>query len=69
MDVLKKTNYNAKISEIEGKIPSVITLATSVVLRAAEQRKLNVSTLVQKRNYEAKIVDIENILLWLFTIS
>ena len=62
--LVKKTNYNINISEIEGKIPSVITLATSAALRTVEQR----TPLVEKRNYEAKLLDNENIFLWLFTI-
>ena len=62
--LVKKTNYNANISEIEGKIPSIITLATSAALKTVEQR----TPLVEKRNYEAKLLDNENIFLWLFTI-
>ena len=57
--LVKKTNYNANISEIEGKIPSIITLATSAALKAVEQR----TPLVEKRNYEAKLLDNENIFL------
>ena len=66
--LVKKTNYNAKIIEIEGKIPSVITLSTSAALRADEQRTPSVNTLVEKINYDAKLLDNENILLWLFAI-
>ena len=61
--LVKKTNYNAKIIEIEGKIPSVITLSTSAALRADEQRTPSVNTLVEKINYDAKLLDNENILL------
>ena len=67
-DLLKKTNYNAKIIEIEGKIPSAITLSTSAALRADEQRTPSVNTLVEKINYDAKLLDNENIFLWLFAI-
>ena len=34
--LVKKTNYNAKIIEIEGKIPSVLTLVTIAALRTVE---------------------------------
>ena len=57
--LVKKTNYNANISEIEGKIPSIITLATSAALKTVEQR----TPLVEKRNYEAKLLENENIFL------
>ena len=33
-DLLKKTNYNAKITETEGKIPSITGLATTAALTA-----------------------------------
>ena len=33
-DLLKKTNYNAKITETEGKIPSITGLATTASLTA-----------------------------------
>ena len=33
-DLLKKTNYNAKITEAEGKIPSITGLATTAALTA-----------------------------------
>ena len=32
MDLLTKTDYNAKITEIESKIPSISGLATNVAL-------------------------------------
>ena len=33
-DLLKKTNYNAKITDTEGKIPSITGLATTAALTA-----------------------------------
>ena len=54
-----KTDYNAKIIEIEGKIPSVTGLATSVVVNAVENKITNVSNQVKKADYGAKILDIE----------
>ena len=43
----KLTDYNAKITEIEGKIPSISGLATNAALTAVET-KIPVSNLVKK---------------------
>ena len=46
MDLLKKTNYNAKITEIEGEIPSITGLAT---ISALNKNKItDASNLVKK---------------------
>ena len=42
------TDY-AKITDIEGKIPSIIGLAITAVLTAVENRILSVSDLVKKQ--------------------
>ena len=55
IDLVKKTNYNAKITEIEGKIPSISSLATNAALTAAENRISNISSLVKKAYYNTKI--------------
>ena len=60
MDLLKKTHYNAKITEIENKKPSIIGLATNAALTAVENKTPNVSNLVKKIDYHPKISDIEN---------
>ena len=36
---VKKTDYNAKITEIEGKMPSISGLATNAALSAVENQK------------------------------
>ena len=46
MGLSKKTNYNAKITEIEGKVPSISGLATGT---AVENKIPDVSSLVKKR--------------------
>ena len=51
--------YNAKISEIEGKIPSITGLATTAALTMVENKIPNVSYLAKKMDYYAKISDIE----------
>ena len=56
---LKKTNFNAKMIEVEGKIPSINVLATNSALTAVENKILDVSSLVKKTDYNTKISDIE----------
>ena len=45
---VKKTDYNTKIAEIEGKIPDTSNLVTETALTTAENKILNVSSLVKK---------------------
>ena len=59
-DLVKKTNFNAKVAEIEGKIPSFSGLATNSALTAVENKIPDVSSLVKKTNYNTKISEIEN---------
>ena len=49
VDLLKKTDYNAKISEIESKIRSIRGLATTFALTAVENKIPDVSSLVKKK--------------------
>ena len=58
-DLVKKTNFNAKITEVEGKIPSITGLATTSALTAAENKIPNVRSLVKKTDYDTKMSDIE----------
>ena len=46
---LKKTDFDAKITEIEGKIPSITGLATNSALTAVENKIPDVSSLVKNR--------------------
>ena len=57
--MVKKTDFNTKITEIEGKIPSITGLATNSELTAAENKIPNVRSLVKKTDYNTKISDIE----------
>ena len=45
---VKKTDYNAKITEIEGKIPSISGLATNAALITVENKITNINGLVKK---------------------
>ena len=49
VDLLKKTDYNAKITEIEGKILSISGLPITTVLTTVENKITNVSHLVKKQ--------------------
>ena len=49
VDVLKKTDYNAKITEIEGKIPSISGLATIAALTTVKNKVPDVINLVEKQ--------------------
>ena len=48
VDLLKKTDYNAKITEIENKLPRTNGLATIAALTAIENKIPDVSNLVKK---------------------
>ena len=45
---LKKSDFNTKVTEIEGKIPSISSLATNSALTAVENKIPHVSSLVKK---------------------
>ena len=60
MILLKKTNYNTKITQLENKIPDISNLATKITLTTVENKMLSVSNLVKKTDYNTKITDIEN---------
>ena len=54
----KKTDYNAKIKDINDKIPSITNLATTDALTALEDKILDVSDLAKKEDYDTKISEI-----------
>ena len=47
-DLVKKTTFNAKITEVEDKIPNITGLATSSALTAVENKIPDFSSLVKK---------------------
>ena len=53
--LVKKTDSNDKVSEIEGKIPSTSGLATNSALTTVENKMPDVSSLVKKPDYDADI--------------
>ena len=58
-DLVKKTDFNAKITEMKGKIPSITGLATSSALAVIKNKVTDVSSLVKETDYDTKILDIE----------
>ena len=48
MVLLKKADYSAKITEIEGKIASISGLATNAALTTVENKLPSISSLVKK---------------------
>ena len=52
---LLKTDYISKITEIEGKIPSIIDLSTTAALTAVENKIPKFSNLVKKTDYDGKL--------------
>ena len=44
----KKADYNAKITEIEGKLPGISSLVTNSALTAVENKTPDISSLVKK---------------------
>ena len=61
--VLLKTDCNAKITEIEGKIPCISGLAANVALTAIGNTISNTSSLVKKTDYNTRLQKLKRNLL------
>ena len=57
--LVKKTDFNTKVTEIEVKISSITGLATNSEKTVVKDKILNVGSLVKKTDYNTKISDIE----------
>ena len=57
-ELVEKADYNAKTTEIEGKLPGFSGLATTTALTSVEHKILNVNNLVKKTDYNTKINEI-----------
>ena len=68
MELLKKTDLNAKITKIEGKTPSVTGLATNFALNAGETKTADVNCLVKKADYNTKILYTKKSINYFFRI-
>ena len=57
--MVKKTDFNAKVTEIDGKIPSISGLATNSALTAAENKIPDVSSLVKRQITMQRLVKLK----------
>ena len=57
--LVNKTDYSAKISEIESKIPSIVGFATTSALTAVENEIHDVNILVNKTDCIPKFNETE----------
>ena len=53
--MVKKTNFNTKVTEIEGKIPSISGLATNSTLTVVENKIPDVSSLVKNTDLDTEL--------------
>ena len=53
--MVKKTDFNTKVTEIIGKIPSITGFATNSELSAVENKIPDVRSLVEKTNLNAEL--------------
>ena len=66
---LEKTDYDAKITEIEGKVPSISGLATNAALTTVENNKPNISKLVENQITTQKLLKLKRDLLIIIMIN
>ena len=67
--LFNKTDYNAKITEIENKIPSISGLATNAALTTVENKIPNNSSLVKNQTATQKLVKLKRNLLIMIMIN
>ena len=61
LKIKKKKDFNTKVTEIEGKIPSITGLATKSELSGVENKIPDVTSLVKKKtNLNAKLKSISD---------
>ena len=58
--MVKKTDFNTKVTEIEGKIPSITGLANNSELSAVENKIPDVTSLVKKTNLDTELKKISD---------
>ena len=56
--LVNKTDYDAKIKDIEDKISSITNSATTTALPDVKNKIPNINTLVKEADYDAKIKNI-----------
>ena len=60
---IKKTDYNAKITDIEGKVPDVSSLATKTTLTMVGKKIHSINSLVNKTDLLQKLLKLKRNLL------
>ena len=58
--LLKKTDFNSNITEVESKIPNISGLATNSSLTAVENKILHITSLITKTDSDAKLKKISD---------
>ena len=58
--MLKKTDFDSKITEVEGKIPNISGLATNSSLTAVENKIPDINSLITKTDSDTKLKDISD---------
>ena len=58
--LLKKTDFDSKITEVEAKIPNISGLATNSSLTAVENKIPDIASLVIKTDFDAKLKAISD---------
>ena len=56
---LKKSDFNTKVTEIEGKIPDVSSLVTKSALTVVDNKIPDVSSLVKETDFNTNVTEIE----------
>ena len=67
--IVIKTDYNAKINEIENTIPSISGLATNDALTTVENKIPNISSLVKKQIITQNFLHLKRNLLTMIMIN
>ena len=57
--LVKKTDFNTKVTEIEGKISSITGLAPNLALTAAENKIPDISSLFKRTDFNIEVTEIE----------
>ena len=58
--LLKKTDFDSKITEVESKIPNISGLATNSSLTAVENKIPDITSLITKTDFDAKLKNISD---------
>ena len=69
MVLLQKTDYNGKIIETRGKIPSISGLTANAALTTVENKIPNISSLVKKQIIIQKLLKLTGNLLMIIMIN